>query len=82
MTTKLFEDYLTQLDRKVCDKNFKILLFVDQCISHPRMQHFTATSKLFFPHLTILPSHSLYIWGSSINSNVITESLFQRLQPK
>jgi hypothetical protein len=41
MTTKIFEDYLTQPDRKVGAKNCKILLFIDQHAAH------AATSKLY-----------------------------------
>jgi hypothetical protein len=34
MTTKVFEYYFTQLDRKLDAKNCKILLFIDQCATH------------------------------------------------
>jgi hypothetical protein len=35
MTTKIFEDYLTQLDRKLGVKIHKILLFIDQQALYP-----------------------------------------------
>jgi hypothetical protein len=45
MTTKIFEDYLTQLDRKLGARNRKILLFIDQCAAHPKNTTFVNLIK-------------------------------------
>jgi hypothetical protein len=36
MTSATFEEFLVQLDCKMGAKNRKILLFIDQCATHPR----------------------------------------------
>jgi hypothetical protein len=43
MTTKMFEDFLTELDRKLGAENRKILLFIDHYAAHPKNN----TSKLY-----------------------------------
>jgi hypothetical protein len=43
-----------------------------QCAAHhPRTLQYSATSKFCFSQLTIPPSHSLYIWESSMHSYAV-----------
>jgi hypothetical protein len=48
MTTKIFKDYLTQLDRKLGAKNHKILLFIDQCAAYPKNTTSLSNIKVIF----------------------------------
>jgi hypothetical protein len=43
MTTKVCEDYLKQMDRKLGVRNCKILLYIDQCAVHPKNITFSGT---------------------------------------
>jgi hypothetical protein len=80
MTTRIFQYYLTQLVRKVGAKNRKYCFC--QCATHLKNTTFLATSKFYFSKLTVPPSHSLWIWESSMHSYATVESSwFQRLQP-
>jgi hypothetical protein len=56
MTTKISEDYLTQLDRKLDAENCEILLFIDQCVAHPK-NTFLSNIKVVF--LTAICTYSL-----------------------
>jgi hypothetical protein len=48
MTTKILEDYLTQLDRKLGAKNHKILLFIDHCVAYRNNTIFLRNIKVVF----------------------------------
>jgi hypothetical protein len=48
MTTKVFEDYLTQLDRKLGAQNHTVLIFVDQCGTYPKNTTFLSNSEIVF----------------------------------
>lgn len=50
MTSKLFEEYLLEWDKELRKKQRKILLFVDNCPAHPKIQHRLTNIRLeFFP---------------------------------
>jgi hypothetical protein len=48
MTTTIYEDYLTQLDRKLDAENRKILLSVDQCAAHTKNTTYLSNIKIVF----------------------------------
>jgi hypothetical protein len=48
MTTKIFEDNLTQLDRKLGAKNRTILLLIDHCTAHLKNTTFLSNSGIVF----------------------------------
>jgi hypothetical protein len=52
MTTKIFEDYLTQLDRKLGARNRKISLFIDQCTAHLKNTTFLSNNVFLPAHCT------------------------------
>jgi hypothetical protein len=79
MTTKIFEDYVTQLDREFSAKKVKTFHFIDQCAAHLK-KTFSASSKFYFSRLIVSASYCLHIWDSSSHLNAITESsAFRRL---
>jgi hypothetical protein len=50
MTSKLFEEYMLDLDRKFELEKRKVLMFSDNCPSHPKMQNKLQNIQLeFFP---------------------------------
>uniref|UniRef100_A0A1B6C4M0 HTH CENPB-type domain-containing protein n=1 Tax=Clastoptera arizonana TaxID=38151 RepID=A0A1B6C4M0_9HEMI len=48
MTSAIFEDELRKWDMELASKNRKILLLVDNCAAHPKL-NFTNINLLFFP---------------------------------
>jgi hypothetical protein len=48
MTTKIFEEYLTQLGRKLGANNRKILLIIDQHAAHPKNTKFFSNIEVVF----------------------------------
>jgi hypothetical protein len=48
MTTKIFEDYLTQLDRKLGVESLKIMLFIGQCAGHLKNTIILSNIKVIF----------------------------------
>jgi hypothetical protein len=53
--TKIFEDYLAFLDRKLNTRIRKSLLLIDQCAAHPKNIIFL-NIKIVFSQLTISAS--------------------------
>lgn len=49
MTSSLFKDYLTSLDKSMKIQKKKILLFIDQCPAHPPICNLENVKVLFFP---------------------------------
>jgi hypothetical protein len=70
MTTKKIEDYLTQLDKKVTESCFSLIIVMPT----QRTPYFSATSKLYFSQLTVPVSCSLQIWESYMHTSAIAES--------
>jgi hypothetical protein len=61
-TTKIFEDYRSQLDIKLDAKNHKILLVSGQCAANPKNAKFHSNIKvLFLPVNRASQLHSLKI---------------------
>jgi hypothetical protein len=54
VTTKLLEDYLTQLDRKLGAYSHRNLLFVDECAAHSQNMTFLSNVRVVF-----LPSYCI-----------------------
>jgi hypothetical protein len=48
ITTMILEHYLTQLDRKMCAKSRKILVFNDQCAADLKKTTFLRNIKVVF----------------------------------
>jgi hypothetical protein len=48
MNTNIFDDYLTQLDRKLGANNCKILLFIVHCAAHLKNTTFLSNIKVIF----------------------------------
>jgi len=75
MTSATFEELLVQLDHQIGAKNTKFLLFMEQRVAHPRDNTARKNSEvIFFPPQTAQAICSHWIRGSSILSNVSTES--------
>ncbi|XP_054711365.1 tigger transposable element-derived protein 6-like [Uloborus diversus] len=53
MTSDIFEEWISKLDRKMCDQNRKIALLVDNCPAHPNV-----SSKLSNVNLIFLPPNT------------------------
>lgn len=49
MTSSLFRDFLTSLDKSMKIQKRKILLFIDQCPAHPPICNLENVKVLFFP---------------------------------
>ena len=64
MTASLFEQILVKLDRSMGYKNRQVLLFVDNCSAHPKIQ--TKNIRLVFSPRMLLRAVSLRIWVSFI----------------
>jgi hypothetical protein len=73
ITTSIFEDYHTELERKLGAKNAKPCFSLMSVLPTLRT-YFSTTVKLYFSQLIVPASCSLYIWGSFLHSSAIIES--------
>jgi hypothetical protein len=63
MTTKIFEDYLIKLDRKLGAKSRKIMHFIDQYAAHLLTTMSVRNINAYFSKLTVPGSYRLQILG-------------------
>jgi hypothetical protein len=71
--TKILEDYLTQLDRKLGAKTHKILLFTEQCAAHLKNTTLLSTIRVAFLPLNCTSQLQPLDLGI-MHSSAITES--------
>lgn len=49
MNSEIFKDSVRLLDKKFKKERRKILLFIDKCPAHPKMENMQSITSIFFP---------------------------------
>jgi hypothetical protein len=79
MVSSLFENWLRHIDRRMAVQGRKIILFIDNCPAHPKIQDLKAIKLVYFlPNTTsvLQPCDQEIIWS---NKSHYRRQLMQRM---